>query len=383
MTSTMAHDIRILHFRIPYQATLELQTQDQTGTIAKTGIHDWMCQLSILEDKSTIRGALGPLPSTVANRVDFLLCCSFQIIPSLDQDPEGTEVLLSKKIKSDDLFKRGIEFYLDREDIWIDGHYEFRIILSSYPLKLLGPPDGSHWTHTLTLSECDPVARNIDPLVEMMTQFEHHIPTSDVEFRFLSKAGMVLDRLRAHHAVLSIFPVFSQMMAQAQSNPYQRALTTVLRATIDLRPAFERMLGFIYSGRLPQEGFVPRSEQWRASFLLSREYGLDKCASSIVWMEWHLCELEQVVTDENVLEIYFGWGREFASVAQMCVRHVAERSQVPFRGVDLGSYVMEVLKGRFQGQRGCFEFQEALVAMLMKMYADQQHQQRTKTQGRH
>lgn len=269
--------------------------------------------------------------------------------------------------------------YLDREDVWADRHYEFYIILSSHPIKLLGPLDGSNWTHSLALSESDPVARNIDPLVEMMTQFEQHSQTSDVECRFISKTGLVLDRMKAHHAILSIYPVFSEKMAQAQRNPHQRSTATVLHIPVECWAAFGRMHGYIYSGRLPREGFAPRSEQWKMSFDLMREFGLDKCVSSVPWMEWHIDELKQVITDENVLEIYFGWGHEHGKVVQLCVRHVADRSQVHFHGRDLGTYVMGLLKERYQGQKGCHEFQEALVATLMEMYAKQNQQQSRNT----
>ncbi|KAF8935256.1 hypothetical protein BGZ58_005128 [Dissophora ornata] len=382
----MTSDVRVLHFRIPdHVPTAEAEhthtlssAPPPTSTVAKPGAHEWMCQLSILEDKAMVRGTLGPLTLSETNRVEFQSCCSLEITTvreSVDNRGDAVEVLLCEKVKSEDLFKRGIEY---REDIWVDHNYEFQIILSCHPIKLLGSPDNANWTHTLALSECDPVARNIDPLVEMMTQFERHAPTSDVECRFIDKAGLVLDRMRAHHAVLSIFPAFSQKLAQtqAQRNPYQRTTPTILTVPVETWPAFERMLGFIYSGRLPRDGFAPRSDQWRITFLLNQEYGLDKCTSSSSWMEWHLTELEQVITDENVLEIYFGWGFEYVAVAEMCVRHVADRSQVQHvQGRDLGAHVMGLLREKYQGRKGCHEFQEALVALLMKMYAEQQQQQ--------
>lgn len=264
---------------------------------------------------------------------------------------------------------------MDRQDIWIDHHYEFSIILSSLPIKLHGPLDGPHWTHALALSECDPVARNIDPLVEMMTQFEHDAATSDVDCRIATSTGQVVDHLGAHQAILSIYPAFSEKMARSQRNPHQRTTSSILVTTMEARAAFERMLSFIYSGRLPQEPFVPRSDQWRIAFELAKEYGLDKNASSRPWINWHLTELQQVITDENVLEIYFRWAYRFGRVSGMCVRHVAERSQVQFQDTTFGSYVMKQLQDRYHGHSGCSEFQEAIVVLVMKMYAQQRGQQ--------
>ncbi|KAF9940430.1 hypothetical protein BGZ65_007049 [Modicella reniformis] len=372
----MPNDLCILHYRIPDHSDPTGQDQAAAaGTVAKNGTHEWRCQLSVLEDKSTIRGTLGTLSTSEASNAEFLSCCSLQVAALQEFEPETIKVFLNKRVRSEDLFKRGIEFYLDREDVWLDKHYEFYIILSSYPIKLLGPPDGAHWTHSLVLSECDPIARNFDPLVEMMTRFEQHSLTSDVECRFVSKAGLVLDCMRAHHAILSIYPVFCEKMAKAQRNPHQRSTATVLLVPVERWAAFGRMLGYIYSGRLPREGFAPRSDQWKTSYELAKEHGLEKCNSSIPWMEWHLRELKQVITNENVLEIYFGWGYEHGTVAQMCIRYVADRSQIHFHGKDLGTYVMGLLKERYQGQKGCHEFQEALVALLMEMYAEQQQQQ--------
>ncbi|KAG0302926.1 hypothetical protein BGZ98_007123 [Dissophora globulifera] len=444
----MSTDIRILHFRMPCYETKPIannpnylhsstppptaaaslsseqlpESSPSANALAKFEAHEWMCQLSIQEDTSTIRVALPPLAPTDSNRLEFRTCCSLQVttaahgaglVSTNETSCNEAEVLVSKKIKSEDLFERSIEckyfyfFYLDGDDVLVDRHYEFQIILSSLPLKLLGPPNGANWTHTLALSESDPAARNVDPLVEMMTQFERHAPTSDVEIRFVSKAGLMLDRMRAHHAVLSIYPAFSQKLLLAltqggrqQHNPHQRSVTpTVLTVPVEAWATFERMLGFIYSGRLPREGlFGPRSDQWRINFQQSQEYGLlpthigdadnhhryqhinndngNKWAAScaVPWMVWHLNELRQVITNDNVLELYFGWGLDFVMVAEMCVRHVADRSQMQHgKGRDLGTYVMEQLKGRYQGRRGSHEFQEALVALLMKTYAGQRH----------
>ncbi|KAG0009733.1 hypothetical protein BGZ80_002118 [Entomortierella chlamydospora] len=362
-------DLCTFHFRISDNPHLLPSTPGRSTTDAappKTDTHGWSCQLSVLEDKSTLRATFG---TSEANRIELKPCISLQIIAAYGLEHEPDRVLLSKRVKSEHLFKRGIEY---REDVWVDQHYEFYIILSSHPVKLLGPFENGYSTHTLALSECDPVARNVDPLVEMMTQFERHSATSDVEYRFVSKEGLVLDRMRAHHSILSIYPSFSEKLTLAQSNPHQRTSTTVLVAPIEAWGTFERMFGFIYSGRLPREGFVPRSSQWGLAFELSREYGLEKCTSSSPWMEWHLSELRQVITDENVLELYFGWGYEYATVAGMCVRHVAERSQVHFQGGDLGSHIMGLLRDKYQGFQGCNEFQEALVVQSMKMYAQQQ-----------
>ncbi|KAF9966418.1 hypothetical protein BGZ70_002392 [Mortierella alpina] len=283
---------------------------------------------------------------------------------------DATHILLHQRIKDGDLLKGGVEFYLNRQDIWVDQFYEFLVILSSFPLKLLGPPDGPHWTHALALSESDPVARNIDPLVEMLTRFERHLPTTDVECRVVSPKGQIVGQLRAHRAILSVYPALSEKLSRSSFSSTGYILDVPLIA----RGSFEAMLSFIYSEKLPRDLFVPRSEQWEATFGLAKEFGLDKHENSEPWMDWHLSALHQAITDEDVLEIFFEWGHRYRRVTQMCVEHVAERFQVPFREKNLGTFVMDQLRNRYQGRQGCCEFQEALVFMTMKSYALQRQQ---------
>lgn len=111
-TTTMPHDLYILHFRVPDHIPTTPSTQGQAapaGTAAKDGTHEWMCQLSILEDKSTIRGTLGPLPASEVNRTELQPCCTLQITSVREYEPHGMQVVLNKRVKSEDLFKRGIE----------------------------------------------------------------------------------------------------------------------------------------------------------------------------------------------------------------------------------------------------------------------------------
>lgn len=269
--------------------------------------------------------------------------------------------------------------YVDRQDVLVDRHYyEFTLILSSLHIKLLGPPDGTQETHTLALSESDPVARNVDPLVEMMTQFHQHTPTADVECRFIDRNGHVRLCVRAHQAILSIYPTFSEKMVQAQSNPYLRSKNTVvvLQMPVESCAAFQRMLEFIYSGKLPIEAFNPRdNEQWKTVFDLTKEHGIDRNPNSMPWIDWHLQELKQVLTEENVLEIYFAWGYAHEDVMRLCVDHVAERQHVQYQGKEFNSVVLDMIKSRFMGKPGCREFQDAFVTRGWGVYANQQQQQ--------
>lgn len=267
---------------------------------------------------------------------------------------------------------------MDKQDVLVDRHYyEFTLILSSLHIKLLGPPDGPQDTHLLAFSESDPVARNVDPLVEMVTQFHQHTPTADVECRFIDRNGHVRLCVRAHQAILSIYPIFSEKMANAQFNPYLRSKNTVvvLQMPIESCATFQRMLEFIYSGKLPIEAFNPRdNEQWKKVFDLAKEYGLDRNTNSIPWMDWHLQELKQVLTEENVLEIYFAWGYAHEDVMRLCVDHVAERQHVQYQGKEFNSVVLDMIKGRFMGKPGCREFEDAFVIRGWGVYANQQSQ---------
>ncbi|KAG0216078.1 hypothetical protein BGX28_005973 [Mortierella sp. GBA30] len=376
-------DIQILQFRIPDNSHIRSAQGNppQPATADKTGTYEWKCQLSLLDDASTVRATLGPVPRSTYSHALLDLCCSLQVIASAESDSNTAHILLSRRIKEKDLFKRGVEFYMDHQDIWINHHYEFSVILSSLPVKLLGLPDGPSWTHSLALSECDPIARNVDPLVEMLTRFERDALTADVDCRFLSSTGQIIHQLRAHRAILSIYPVFSEKIVRSPLSPRcQRSVFSALDYPLEARASFERLLGFIYSGKLPREPFVPRSDEWRLTFDLTKEYGLDKSSSAEPWMDWHLEALQEAITDEDVLEIYFGWGYLHRRVSRMCVQHVAERSQIQFREKDLGTYVMEQLRDRYRGQQGCSEFQEALVILSMSMYANQQQEEQEQQQ---
>ncbi|KAF8927800.1 hypothetical protein BGZ47_001949 [Haplosporangium gracile] len=415
----MASDICFLHFRI-HDSTLAStstastasdsnnnsnsnennNTNDsssrQGSTGVKTGLQEWLCQLSILDDKTTVRGLLGLLGAPELKKVAALAsCCTLQVatVPRKTLTGGGanntqgqaqaattsTRVLYAKAIQSEDLFHQGVEFYVDRQDVLADRHYyEFTLILSSLHIKLLGPPDGPHDTHTLALSESDPVARNVDPLVEMMTQFHQHTPTADVECRFIDRNGHVRLCVRAHQAILSIYPIFSEKMAQAQSNPYLRSKNRVvaLQMPVESCTAFQRMLEFIYSGKLPTEAFNPRdNEQWKKVFDLTKEYGLNSSLNSMPWMEWHLQELKQVLTEENVLEIYFAWGYAHEDVMGLCVDYVVERQHVQYQGKEFNSVALDMIKGRFMGKPGCREFQDAFVTRGWSVYVNQQQQQ--------
>ncbi|KAG0271661.1 hypothetical protein BGZ95_000492 [Linnemannia exigua] len=384
--------------------TTDSTASRQGSTVAKAGLHKWLCQLSILDDKTTVRGLLGPLVDPELKKAAALAACCTLQVATAPQDPATTtgsgaaststktspRVLYATTIQSEDLFRQGVEFYMDRQDVLVDRHYyEFTLILSSLHIKLLGPPDGPQETHTLALSECDPVARNVDPLVEMMTQFQQHTPTTDVECRFIDRNGHVRDYIRAHQAILSIYPTFSEKLAQAQSNPYQRSkdVVVVLHLPVEACAVFQRMLEFIYSGKLPIEAFNPRNnEQWKRTFDLIKEYGLDQSPNSSPWMEWHLQELKQVLTEENVLEIYFAWGFEHEDVAGLCVDHVSDRQHVQYQGQEFHSVVQDMIKTRFLGKPGYREFQDAFVNRDWTIYANQQqkHQlQQFQLQGDH
>ncbi|KAG0218407.1 hypothetical protein BGX33_007549 [Mortierella sp. NVP41] len=399
----MATDICFLHFRIHdstlsststatttstinnnnNNATTSTDTTRQSSVVAKAGLHEWLCQLSILDDKTTVRGLLGPLVDNELKKAAALAsCCTLQVAtgsydPTAPTSTTDSQVLYAKTIQSEDLFRQGVEFYMDKQDVLVDHHYyEFTLILSSLHIKLLGPPDGPQETHTLALSESDPVARNVDPLVEMMTQFQRHNATADVEFRFIDHNGHARETLRAHQAILSIYPIFSEKMVQAQSNPYQRSKKQiiVIELPVETFLSFLTLLGFIYSGKLPNEAFNPRDTLWKQAFDLAKEYGLDRSLNSAPWMEWHRRELEQVMTDENVLEIYFVWGYQHEEVARMCVDHVNDRQHVQYQGREFHGFVQEMIKGRFMGKPGCREFQDALVNRGLNVYAHQQYQ---------
>lgn len=126
-------DLRILHFLIPVPSTASLldgNNSDNTTAaasmsvaavvnednlaVAKLGTHDWRCQLTILEDRNTLRATIVPIPSTDANLSALGDCCTLQVLGSNLDSSEGVvslnkPVLLIKKIRSEEIFTRGIE----------------------------------------------------------------------------------------------------------------------------------------------------------------------------------------------------------------------------------------------------------------------------------
>lgn len=147
---TMASDICFLHFRI-HDSTLSstsitsstsssannYESNDandssarQSSTGAKAGsLQEWLCQLSILDDKTTVRGLLGPLVDPERKKAVVLAsCCTLQVAtvpratpvdvnntqgqahgPAGNKDNSKARVLFAKTIQSEELFRQGVE----------------------------------------------------------------------------------------------------------------------------------------------------------------------------------------------------------------------------------------------------------------------------------
>jgi len=284
----------------------------------------------------------------------------------------------------------------------------------------------------------------------MLIRFKSHLPSTDVLFKFLSPAtGEVVESIPAHQAILSIYPRFSERMfaARAERNPHLRGRwqqrtrqvdggdRVELEMTADRLKAFERMLGFIYSGLLPHAGFSLVShqnhrrrigndngeggggggggggghkvDQWKMTFELAQEYGLEKSLSARPWMDWHQQVLKKLLTEENVLEVYFGWGYAHVSVARDCVEFLVNRPVAPISFFlfqpqqrqqqhqneeqeststpaaaratfenESNSHVLRVVKDRYGGQPGCVEFQDMFVRLKMELYHLQKREHR-------
>lgn len=142
----MASDICFLHFRIHDSTLASTSTatatatssvnssnnnndnstaarQGSTGTKAG-GLQEWLCQLSILDDKTTVRGLLGPLVDPELKKAPVLAaCCTLQVaIVPRTTPPSGANtqgqarspsnnarVLYAKTTQSEELFRQGVE----------------------------------------------------------------------------------------------------------------------------------------------------------------------------------------------------------------------------------------------------------------------------------
>jgi hypothetical protein len=147
---TMASDICFLHFRIHDTTLASTSTATtssssfsinsnnnnnennnnstaslQSSAVTKAGgLQEWLCQLSILDDKTTVRGLLGPLVNPELKKAPALAaCCTLQVatVPRMTP-PSGANtqvqsrpssnkarVLYAKTIQSEDLFRQGVE----------------------------------------------------------------------------------------------------------------------------------------------------------------------------------------------------------------------------------------------------------------------------------
>ncbi|KAF9584361.1 hypothetical protein BGW38_006745 [Lunasporangiospora selenospora] len=391
-------DICSLHFRVPDGSQPESKQPDSSlePCSYSNDNNNTTCRLTVLaKDKTQIRASLGPLSQTKFVWSEFQACCSFQVFSGPTQ-----QLLVAKTVQSGDIWKRGTEFVLERKDIWVDQHYEFVVIFSSFPLKLLGPIQGKHQTHPLKVSSHDPV-RMVDPFVEMMVRFQHHAGSADVEFLFphettssAQSSRQDREQILAHRAILSIYPALSRMLAQDQGLAFQRSRSHRTTIRVDPRAiiTIRSMLDFMYSGMLPQNDipFVqqgldhaiihhhPDHDRWKITFEIAHEYGLDTFVCASPWIDWHVGRLRDLIRDENVLHLYFGWGHAYVRVAELCIQHVAERMKNSCLRQDSAEAMIRDLQERYrvQHEQTWPEFHAALLKQMATMYCEQQQQQK-------
>ncbi|KAF9381761.1 hypothetical protein CPB97_007582 [Podila verticillata] len=300
---------------------------------------NWACTLTKLGD-DTVRVALRPPPSLCRTEDENLAsgqrhCSSIQILSTT------LEVLTAKNMSRFDFSKRGIEwveFYLDHADIYQNRGFAFIVVVSfHHTLKALNPTKVLRDQHVSMLSQA------VDPMVELMTRFYLDGKTANVVFTFVPPAyGQPPRQRKAHQAILSIYPPFSERMlssalASGNFNPHQRG-TMEFEEPANTSWGFEQMLKHIYTGSTPDSPGHLDSGEWPVVFDLGKRYQLE------YFLEAYLVKLEEMMRFDKLLEVYFKWGHQHPQVAVLCCQIIANNVDTPFRGRPLGLYLLQELQ---------------------------------------
>ncbi|KAG0028147.1 hypothetical protein BGZ82_008599 [Podila clonocystis] len=319
------NNIQCIRFSIPDQVSAEAAFPSPDPCSSKpdsTAI--WTCTLTKLVD-STVRAALRP-PASICHsdeeneKSGQRHCSSIQFLAT------SLEVLVAK-------------IYLDRADIFQDGRFEFIVVISfHHPLKIANPTGVMKDQHPTMLSQA------VDPMVELMTRFYLDGKTANVVFKFVPPAYNQPPRQRkAHQAILSIYPSFSERMLSSRSlslgnfNPHQRG-TMEFEEAAGTSWGFEQMLKFIYTGSPPDSPGHIDSSEWQVVFDLGKRYQLD------YFLEEYLAKLAEMMRFDKLLDVFFKWGYQHPGVVLMCCQIIAKNLDTSFRGNPLGLYLLAELQ---------------------------------------
>ncbi|KAF9321576.1 hypothetical protein BG003_000891 [Podila horticola] len=331
------NNIHCIRFSIPDQVSAEAAFPSPDPYSPKPDLTAcWTCTLTKLGD-NTIRAALHP---PALHRTDHeneksgqRHCSNVQILAT------SFEVLVAKNVSRFDFSKQGVDFYLDHADTFQDGRFEFIVVVSfHHPLKIVNPTGVMKDQHLAMLSQA------VDPMVELMTRFYLDGKTANVVFTFVPPAYNQPPRQRkAHQAILSIYPPFSERMLSSRTqssgnfNPHQRG-TMEFEEAASTSWGFEQMLKFIYTGSPPDSPGHIDSSEWQVVFDLGKRYQLD------YFLEEYLAKLAKMVRFDKLLDVFFKWGYQHPRVAVMCCQIIAKNLGTHFRGKPLGLYLLEELQ---------------------------------------
>ncbi|KAG0356014.1 hypothetical protein BG005_005061 [Podila minutissima] len=335
------NNIQCILFNIPDQVSAEAPPSPDPYSLNPDSTVSWTCNLTKLGD-NTVRAALSPPASLCRTdeeneKSGQRHCSSIQILAT------SFEVLVAKNVSRFDFSKQAVDckflFYLDHTDIFQDGRFEFIVVVSfHHPLKIVNPTGIIKVQHSAMLSQA------VDPMVEMMTRFYLDSKTANVVFKFVPPAYNQPRRQRkAHQAILSIYPPFSERMQSSRTlssgnfNPHQRA-TMEFEEAASTSWGFEQMLKFIYTGSPPDSPGNIDSSEWQVVFDLGKRYQLD------YFLEEYLVKLAEMMRFDKLLDVFFKWGYQHSGVAVMCCQIIAKNLKTNFRGKPLGLYLLEELQ---------------------------------------
>ncbi|KAG0082844.1 hypothetical protein BGZ93_010513 [Podila epicladia] len=331
------NNIQCIRFNIPDQVSAEAPLSPDPYSPKPDSTVVWTCTLTKMGD-NIIRAALRP-PASICRtdeeneKSGQRHCSSIQILTT------SLEVLVAKNVSRFDFSKQAVDFYLDHNGIFQDGRFEFIVVISfHHPLKIVNPTGALKDQHSAMLSQA------VDPMVELMTRFYLDSKTANVVFKFVPPAYNQPPRQRkAHQAILSIYPPFSERMLSSRTlssgnfNPHQRATMEFEEAASTIW-GFEQMLKFIYTGSSTDSPANIDSSEWQVVFDLGKRYQLD------YFQDQYLVKLAEMMRFDKLLDVFFKWGYKHSGVAVMCCQIIAKNLKTNFRGKPLGLYLLEELQ---------------------------------------
>ncbi|KAG0326737.1 hypothetical protein BG004_002909 [Podila humilis] len=329
-------------------------------------------------------------------------------ISSIQVISPSMQVLATKSVSRTDVYKRGIEFYIDQDDIFVNGQFEFLTLFSGHPVKHLH-------RDTLEVAQMAPtINHELEPMIELMTRFYLDSKTTNSHHQQQQQQQQqqqpIIRKRLAHQAILSIYPSFSEKLLYRSNMSPQTAAMQHSSSCNMLNPhrrtnlefeepvhrawALEQMLKYMYTGCRPEHPPPPASafptasqyqnyyqhqqqqhpqqqqsglgqeeqqSEWSAVFEVADTYGMES------FMETYLDMFEEGMRVDRMLRLYFECGYyRYEGVVRRVARVLAEHRDLEFRGQRIVDYMLQVMEE--MQQRGGPKTKEALNELSDRLF---------------